>query len=35
MAKHLAANEGILTGVSGGSTLTTAVEVAETAPEGR
>ena len=34
MAQHLAANEGILTGVSGGSTLTTAVEVAETAPEG-
>ena len=34
MAKHLAANEGILTGVSGGSTLTTAVEVAETAPKG-
>ena len=34
MAQHLAANEGIITGVSGGSTLTTAVEVAETAPEG-
>jgi len=34
MAQHLAANEGILTGVSGGSTLLTAVEVAETAPEG-
>ena len=34
MAQHLAANEGILTGVSGGSTLTTAVEVAQTAPEG-
>ena len=34
MAQHLAANEGILTGVAGGSTLTTAVEVAETAPEG-
>ena len=34
MAQHLAAYEGILTGVSGGSTLTTAVELAETAPEG-
>ena len=34
MAQHLAAKEGILTGVSGGSTLTTAVEIAETAPEG-
>ena len=34
MAHHLAAKEGILTGVTGGSTLTTAVEVAETAPEG-
>ena len=34
MAQHLAANEGILTGVSGGSTLTTALEVAETAPQG-
>ena len=34
MAQHLAAKEGILTGVSGGSTLTTAVEVAETAPAG-
>ena len=34
MAQHLAANEGILTGVSGGSTLLTAVEVAETAFEG-
>ena len=34
MAHHLAAKEGILTGVSGGSTLTTAVEVSETAPEG-
>ena len=34
MAQHLAANEGILTGVSGGSTLLTAVEVANQAPEG-
>jgi cysteine synthase A len=34
MAQHLAANEGILTGVSGGSTLLTAVEVAHQAPEG-
>ena len=34
MAQHLAANEGILTGVSGGSTLLTAVEVAHLAPEG-
>jgi cysteine synthase A len=34
MAQHLAANEGILTGVSGGSTLLTAVEVANEAPEG-
>ena len=34
MAQHLAAKEGILTGVSGGSTLTTAIEVAENAPEG-
>jgi cysteine synthase A len=34
MAQHLAANEGILTGVSGGSTLLTAIEVAESAPEG-
>ena len=34
MAQRLAAKEGILTGVSGGSTLTTAVEVAETAPAG-
>ena len=34
MAQHLAANEGILTGVSGGSTLLTAVEVAHRAPEG-
>jgi cysteine synthase A len=34
MAQHLAANEGILTGVSGGSTLLTAIEVAENAPEG-
>ena len=34
MAQHLAANEGVLTGVSGGSTLLTAIEVAETAPEG-
>jgi cysteine synthase A len=34
MAQHLAANEGILTGVSGGSTLLTALEVAETAAEG-
>ena len=34
MAQHLAANEGILTGVSGGSTLLTAIEVANTAPEG-
>ena len=35
MAQHLAANEGILTGVSGGSTLLTAIEVAESAPEAR
>ena len=34
MAQHLAAYEGILTGVSGGSTLLTAVEVANQAPEG-
>jgi cysteine synthase A len=34
MAQHLATNEGILTGVSGGSTLLTAIEVAENAPEG-
>ena len=34
MAQHLAANEGILTGVSGGSTLLTAIEVAHQAPEG-
>ena len=34
MAQHLAANEGILTGISGGSTLLTAVEVANQAPEG-
>lgn len=34
MAQHLAAHEGILTGVSGGSTLLTAVEVANQAPEG-
>ena len=34
MAQHLAAYEGILTGVSGGSTLLTAVEVAHQAPEG-
>jgi len=34
IAQHLAANEGILTGVSGGSTLLTAIEVAESAPEG-
>ena len=34
MTQHLAANEGILTGVSGGSTLLTAVEVANQAPEG-
>ena len=34
MAQHLAANEGIWTGVSGGSTLLTAVEVANQAPEG-
>jgi cysteine synthase A len=34
MAQHLAAKEGILTGVSGGSTLATAIEVAENAPEG-
>ena len=34
MAQHLAANEGILTGISGGSTLLTAVEVAHQAPEG-
>ena len=34
MAQHLAANEGILTGISGGSTVTTAIEIAETAPEG-
>ena len=33
-AKRLAAEEGILTGVSGGATLATAMEVAETAPEG-
>jgi len=34
IAQHLAANEGILTGVSGGSTLLTAIEVAESAPDG-
>jgi cysteine synthase A len=33
-ATRLAAEEGILTGISGGSTLATAIEVAETAPEG-
>ena len=33
-AARLAAEEGILTGVSGGSTLATAIEVAESAPEG-
>ena len=33
-ATRLAAEEGILTGISGGSTLATAIEVAENAPEG-
>ena len=33
-AGRLAAEEGILTGISGGSTLATAIEVAEKAPEG-
>ena len=33
-AQKLAAQEGILTGVSGGSTVATALEVAEDAPEG-
>ncbi|MGD2007073.1 MAG: pyridoxal-phosphate dependent enzyme [Cellvibrionales bacterium] len=33
-ARQLAAQEGILTGVSGGSTVATALEVAEDAPEG-
>ena len=33
-ATRLAAEEGILTGISGGSTLATAMEVAENAPEG-
>ena len=33
-ARRLAAEEGILTGVSGGSTLATAIEVAASAPEG-
>lgn len=33
-AARLAAEEGILTGVSGGSTLATAIEVAEQAPKG-
>ena len=33
-ATRLAAEEGILTGISGGSTLATAIEVAEKAPEG-
>jgi cysteine synthase A len=33
-AARLAAEEGILTGVSGGSTLATAIEVAESAPAG-
>ena len=33
-ARRLGAEEGILTGVSGGSTLATAIEVAEQAPEG-
>ena len=33
-ARRLAAEEGILTGISGGSTLATAMEVADRAPEG-
>ena len=33
-ARKLAANEGIFTGISGGSTFAVAVQVAETAPEG-
>ena len=33
-ARELAAKEGILTGVSGGSTFAVAMKVAETAPEG-
>jgi cysteine synthase len=33
-ARELAAKDGILTGVSGGSTFAVAMKVAETAPEG-
>ena len=33
-ARELASKEGILTGVSGGSTFAVAMKVAETAPEG-
>jgi len=33
-AARLAAEEGILTGISGGSTLATAIEVAQSAPAG-
>mmetsp|Transcript_12738 Transcript_12738/g.38123 ORF Transcript_12738/g.38123 Transcript_12738/m.38123 type:complete len:377 (-) Transcript_12738:1966-3096(-) len=34
ISKRLAAEEGIFTGISGGSTVATALEVAESAPEG-